>query len=106
MVDRRLQMVWVHRVLIRGLGAGSYAYHFVLALAEERGAPLDRTDLAKRIAPASEDPDGLMRKQKGLAKRAILEALTDAGRELGVDDPFPTGPTGCYRSALAPFVGG
>ena len=103
-VDRQLGAIWVDGVPITSLRCDTYAFAFVVAVAEAQGAALPRYDLGIRLAPSAGDPDGLARKQKLSAKHAIIDALADAGRQLDVGDPFPSGPAKHYRCALQPFV--
>ena len=103
-VDRRRGAIWVDGVAITSIRSDTYAFEFVAAMSEAQGAALPRYDLGILMAPSTGDPDGRARKQKGIAKHAIIDALAEAGRELDVGDPFPSGPAKHYRCALQPFV--
>lgn len=102
-VDTRLGKVWLDGIEVTGLRAGTHPFRLVEVLARACPRPVNTDNLSSELSGARSDGDTTARQAKLAAKKAILAAMTGAGRSFE-EEPFPTGHPGSYRSALPAFV--
>lgn len=102
-VDTIHGAVWVDDVQIGGLVIDTHPFKFVEMLARAAPQRVSSADVVAEISPHREDDTTPARHAKRDAKKAIVNALAAAGKELG-GDPFPSAGKGCYRCALGADV--
>lgn len=102
-VDTIRGQVWVDGVEIRAIHTGTHPFQLVEALARSSPSPVSTEDLTTQLSEARKDGDTTARQAKADARKSIINAMAEAGREFD-EDPFPSGPTGCYRCAFVSYV--
>lgn len=98
-VDTRQQTVWMDGVLVAGLTPDTHPYKFVVRMARST-EPVSHDELREELSSARRD-DGVPARQAKLgACNALRQALTQAGKTLDIEDPFPSAGRGFYRCVL------
>jgi hypothetical protein len=102
-VDTQRGQIWIDGVEIQGIHRGTHPFGLVEALAKSLTSPVSTRDLSHALSGARRDGDTTARQAKTAARKCIEEAMARAGRAFD-EDPFPSGPTGCYRCAIPSYV--
>lgn len=101
-VDTQRGTVWVDSVIVDGLKDDTQPFNFVLELARACPYGIPSAELSQRIASGRDDETTAARQAKRVAKKAIAEALANAGKE-PLEDPFPN-LSKSYRCTLPTYV--
>jgi hypothetical protein len=100
-VDTVRGEIWFDGVRVHGLTRG-IPFTFMEVLARNTPAALTGAELVQALSPARSDENTVVRRAKAEAMKAIRNAL--AGREDGMEDPFPSAGRGGYRCAVQAYV--
>lgn len=103
-VDTRLGKIWFDRIEITELKPGTQAFRFVVMLAKNCPATVNKYALSEQLSASRTDGDQAARSAKTTASKLIKAALK--AKSLGFEDPFKS-ENGSYRlivTAYAPDI--
>jgi len=100
-VDIRHGKIWFDQIEITELKPGTHAFRFVVILANDAPATINKHDLAARLSAGRTDGDQSARSAKMIANRIIKAALEAKG--LVFEDPFKS-ENGSYRLTVPVYI--